>query len=157
MAAQHFLDKKVTLILDTAAYSADDVFGTPQEVVFDPSLGTDIYIDRIDVVTEDTVAPDLDILLFYSPLSTAQVDHDPLAVDATEFRTLFTGRIIVAAADFTAVAGSDILTSSKTIPAIKVIGGHKYQMVVRTAAGITPAAADNIDIWFRPIQMKVED
>ena len=157
MAAQHFLDKKVTVPNTTSAYSADEVVGAPQELIFDPSLGTDLYLDRVDAVVQATAAPDLEIFIFTMPLTTVQTDNTALAIDEVEFRKWFAGRITFAAADFTAVAGSDILTISKTIPAIKVLGGHKYQMVVRTAAGVTFANASAIDIWFRPIQMKVED
>lgn len=157
MSAQHFLDKKVTVPNTTSAYSADETVGAPQELIFDPSLGTDLYLDRVDAVVQATAAPDLELFIFSMPLTTVQVDNTALAIDEAEFRKWFIGRVRLLAADFTAVVGSDILTISKTIPAIKVKGGHKYQMVVRTAAGVTFANASAIDIWFRQTQMKVED
>jgi len=157
MSAQHFLDKQVTVPNTTSAYSADEAVGAPQTVIFDPSLGTDLYIDRVDGVVQATAAPDLELFLFALPFTTPPVDNTALAMDETEFRKWFVGRVALAAADWTAVAGSDILTISKTIPAIKAIGGRKYYLVVRTAAGVTFVTASAIDVWFRSTQMKVED
>lgn len=152
-----YMDRvKITSKNTGSAYGANDVFGPPFSNILSPDLGSNLYIDRVEAILQQTAAIDLQILIFQRALTTLPVDNNALNIDEAEYRALYVTSIEIAAADFLQVSGSDIFRVSKILPAFKIIGGRQYYLVLKTGTAFTPGTPANLDLYFYPVEVSYE-